>query len=414
MSAANRKGFEKIECVDRWHFLDGESGPEAERKAKAINQIDRFWNEFKASKLCQLKARLALKENIVSPWMLEHFPIAEPLLEWELGFDENENSQLSISRSVDLSQLRLTETFAERAGVIDGWTISAGRVPLDVSRMDVCSTFETRFQKKLPPFRFELVETQSNHIAINFFSSKFVVENSEDDQIISFGLGELLLGEQVADRWVGQSETLFDESITEADFDFNAMAEAFQTAFANKKNAILSKLPDQPYALWDCQRDLSMLTVATDEELADTSRYRRRFTILTFWPELLLGMAASRSFFSERFLKKGQRFAYLQLIDIIPEFSQEVRDCFEDDIINSLAAAAAGCMVGSGRGNPDSYYFDLCLTNIDRAIGVLREVCQRANLPNTCWLRFYDVHWNQEWVRMFPDTPDFEEPERLG
>lgn len=94
--------------------------------------------------------------------------------------------------------------------------------------------------------------------------------------------------------------------------------------------------------------ELMIDIVATDEELADTSRYRRRFTILTFWPDLFLGMSASRSFFSERFLKKGQRFAYLQVIDIIPDFSQEVTDCFEDDIINSLAAAEAGCMVGSG------------------------------------------------------------------
>lgn len=414
MPAPHRNGFEKIVCSGRWHFLDGEKGPEAVRKAEALKQIDRFWSEFKGSKLCQVRARAALKDDIVAPWMLEHFPVAEPLLEWELGFDQDELSELSICRSEDFAQLRLTETFVERAGAIDGWKIHAGRVPLDVSRMDVCSAFEVRFKKKLPPFRFELFETPANQVEIKFFSNEFKVENAEDDRLSLFALCEMLLGERISDRWVGLSETLFDENVTSTDFDFNAVAEAFQAAFVEKREAILNELPEQPYALWDCKRNLAILEVATPAQIADTSRYRRRWTILTFWPELFMGLSANCLFFSERFLKKGQKLAYLQLIDIIPEFTQEIRDKFEDDIISALSTADAGCMVGSGRGNPNSYYFDLCLTNIAKAIDVLREVCQRANLPSTCWLRFYDNHWKQEWVRMFPDTPDLEDPERLG
>ncbi|MFA7340732.1 MAG: hypothetical protein WC028_28360 [Candidatus Obscuribacterales bacterium] len=413
MPAPHRNEFEKIVCSGRWHFLDGEKGPEAVRKALALKQIDRFWSEFKASKLCQVRARAALRDNIGAPWMFEHFPIAEPPLEWELGFDQDELSELSICRSEGFSQLRLTETFVERAGVIDGWKIYAGRVPLDLSRIDIRSAFESRWKRRLPPFTFELFKTPSNHIEIKFYSNEFRVESEDDDQATVFYLCETLLGEQVSDRWVGLRETLFDENLTVSDFDFKAKAEAFQTAFADMRQSILDELPEQPYALWDCTRDFTTLQVATPAQIADTSRDRRRWTIMTFWPEIFMGLS-NRLFFSERFLKNGQRFAYLHLLDIIPEFSNEFRERFEDDIISALAAAEAGCMVGCGRGNPDSYYFDLCLTDVAKAIEVLREVCQRANLPSTCWLRFYDWHWSQDWVRMFPDTPDLEDPERLG
>ncbi|MBP9089521.1 hypothetical protein KBI23_00730 [bacterium] len=148
---------------------------------EALNQIDRFLGELKGSKLCQVRARAGLKDNIVAPWMFEHFPIANPPLEWELDFDQDELSELSICRSEGFSQLRLTET--------------------------------------------------------------------------------------------------------------------------------------------------------------------------------------------------------------VLEFSSEFRERFEDDILSALAAAAAGCMGGCGGGNSNSYYFDLCLTDVAKAIDVLREVCQRAKLPNTCWRR---------------------------
>jgi hypothetical protein len=73
-----------------------------------------------------------------------------------------------------------------------------------------------------------------------------------------------------------------------------------------------------------------------------------------------------------------------------------------------------GSMVGSARGNPASYYFDLCLSDPDKAIPVLKQFCIAQKLPSHCWLRFYDYNWRHEWVRMLPSTPDLKRPEIEG
>jgi hypothetical protein len=53
------------------------------------------------------------------------------------------------------------------------------------------------------------------------------------------------------------------------------------------------------------------------------------------------------------------------------------------------------------------------LTNPQEAIVALTQVFQRHALPKTSWLRFYDYHWADEWVRMYPDSPVLDNPEQV-
>ncbi len=410
----NHKNQKPIECRGRWHFLEGESGEEVQRKAYAIERIDQFWREFRASELCGPGADLGLYREKAANWMLEHFPLAEPSLEWEITYEDKGKSQLSICLGSGgaFSQWRLLETFVARAGEFDCWEIVAGRVPVSLEQCNISTVFESRLQMKLPPFRFELRVEKDSSVTVKLFSPAFSVPDLEEDLAIPLYLCEILMGEYVATHWVVRNEVEY-QPIDESGFDYNAMAKELKKCIDEQVELIKRKINDPPLALWSDKYPLALMEITSQDPSQVAPGRRQRLSVLTYWPDLIAGVVPPAMFFSDRFVKNGGKLAYLQIVNVEGELTQEFREKLEDEIIEALVVEEAGCLVATGRGEPGGYYYDVCLTDPDKAITALKKVVQRHNLPKTCWLRFYDYHWADEWVRMYPDTPELENSEQV-
>lgn len=410
----NHKSQKPIECRGRWHFLEGESGEEVQRKAYAIERIDQFWREFRTSELCGPRADLDLYREKAAAWMLEHFPLAEPRLEWEITYVDEGKSQLSIclGGGGSFSQWRLLETFVARAGEFDSWEVVAGRVPLTLDQCDITSVFESRLRMTLPPFHFELRVEKDSSVTLKLFSPAFSEPDLEEDLAIPLYLCEMLMGEYAATHWVVRNEVEY-KPIDESSFDYNATANELKKCIAEQVEMLESKILDPPLALWSDKHPLALIEIAPQEPSQVALGRRQRMSVLTYWPDLIAGVVPPAMFFSDRFVKNGGKLAYLQVVNVDGELTPEFREKLEDEIIEALVVADAGCLVATGRGDPGGYYYDVCLTDPDKAIAALKKVVQGHDLPKTCWLRFYDYHWAEEWVRMYPDTPDLENPEQV-
>ncbi|CAN5401168.1 hypothetical protein BH11CYA1_BH11CYA1_04480 [soil metagenome] len=405
------KTIKPIECRGRWHFLD-DDGEEVERKNYATKRIDQFWKEFRASELCDPKADVVVYREKARPWLLEHLPLAEPRLEWEVFFNSDGKSQLSICLGGLLSQWRLLETFVERAGEFDGWEILAGRTPIELGMCDISAVFRERLRMTLPPFRFEVRVEKDSSISVTLFSPVFSKTDSTEDITVPFFLSEMLLGEYEGIHWVVRHEAVY-EQIDESNFDHNRVCKELKKVLDEQIQLVKSKIEDPPRALWSEEHPTVMMEFTPQDPSLVAPGRRFRMTAITCNTELVCGFPPPTMFFSDRFAKNGGKFAYLQVINVATELTQEFREAFEDEMIAALLKSNSGYMVATGRGEPDSYYYDFCLTNVDKAVVALQGVVQRYDLPKTCWLRFYDRHWNEEWVRMYPETPDLEKPDEV-
>ncbi len=397
---------EPIEVLGRWRFLDGEGGIDAEYKAATIKKIDQFWKEFRANPLFAPGAEALV--DAVRDWMLEHLATISPDLDWEASHGGEGLNRLSICRGGRTDLMPVIETMVDRAGEIKDWVLKSYRVPVDVE--DIGATFEARTGWLMPPFRVTLTATGGNAVDVTISSSAFDGVDSPGDLEIAFVLTEIVLGEDNLNKWVNVLETREENFEVLGEFDFDKAVSDFANDFADIKQEFIARLPDVPYAQIPLGETISLIEVP-DEYLELTRMDERcRYSFLTPRRDLILGFYESRMFFSERFSKHGEKFAYLHLISDQPEYSDEYRERLEASLEKLLASNNLGCLVGTGRGKPDSYYFDLSLTDPDKAIPTLRQFCLAQNLPKTCWLRFYDYFWNREWVRMLPGTPDLKNP----
>jgi len=394
------------ETLGRWRFLDGEVGAEADYKAATIERIDEFWKAFRASELFAPGAEAVV--NGVRDWMMRYLDAINPELDWEMNHGGEGLNRLAICRGGRPDLMPVVESMVERSGEIPDWMFSSCRPP--VALEDVASFFEARTGWLMPPFRVSLIPARANAIDVVISSPSFDGNDGDSDLEIAFVLTEIVLGEDNLNKWVNVIETKEESFEVTGEFDFAKAVGEFVGDFDVVKQRFLDELPNEPYSQIPLGETISFIEVP-DEYLELTKMHDRcRYSFLTQRPRLIFGFYDSRLFFSERFSKNDEKFAYLHLISDQPEYSDEFRDKFEGSLDRVLRENNLGCLVGTGRGKPDSYYFDLCLTDLDKAIPVLRQFCQQQKLPKTCWLRFYDYFWNREWVRMLPETPDLNEP----
>ncbi len=393
--------------VDRWRFLDGGSGAEVERKNAMIAKIDKFWHDFKAEGPGSKSPGNLLKDATVPVWMHEHLAKIDPAFEWEMGRSPDGKAELAICAGEAVDSMPIVETMIERAGVLPNWTLTSYRLPMNAETVE--SAFESRTGKKLPPFRVELARTKTNGIDVTVLSPEFVGEDRRQDSETAFVLSDIVIGENNLNRWQNFIVTKHDDRPAPADYSSAKASAEFAKAFAAEQEKALADLPFEPRWSLPAVKKTSLIAYSKETSAELLKLDRCRLTFVTTWPELGEALSTQQKFFSERYSKNGEKFAYLHVI-AGKEYSDDYRVKLEQALDNTLRAEKLGCVVGTGRGKPDSYYFDLCLTNPDKAIPLLRQFCLDEKLPKESWLRFYDLYWNREWVHMLPDTPDLKNP----
>ena len=103
----------------------------------------------------------------------------------------------------------------------------------------------------------------------------------------------------------------------------------------------------------------------------------------------------------------GEWFCYLKLdaIEVPSEHRVEFRAQFEDALNPQLLQAGVGGCIGGGSGLRYSY-LDLALTDVHRAVPIIRQVLASCRAPLRSWLLFYDDELAREWVGVYQQTPE--------
>lgn len=397
--------------TSRWRFLDGEKGAEADRKQQIIAKIEQFWKDFKTSGPGRLKPEKVVADKETPSWMDKNLAKIDPSLEWEMGGGFQETTPLVITRGFSETGTELAETTVERAVPMPGWTVAAYREAREPA--ELAKIYQHRCGEKLPPFSFRVMPGESNSVDLAIESPQFEGTNREEDRLTALLILDIVLGERNLTTWVDKFTTTHSEGPTAAKFNSEKTARNFASSFNQEKAKIISKLPTMAFRLSPQLESEALVRVKESDVPALLKLERCRLTYVTTRPELASNFNTDTPFFSERYTNTGEKFAYLQLFDP-KDYSVEYRERLEVDLNQALLKSGTGSLVGSGRGNPASYYFDLCLSDPDKAIPVLKQFCIAQKLPSQCWLRFYDHNWRHEWVRMLPDTPDLKHPEIEG
>lgn len=102
----------------------------------------------------------------------------------------------------------------------------------------------------------------------------------------------------------------------------------------------------------------------------------------------------------------GELFCYLKLDgQAVPrERFVEFRGHFEDALNPALTQAGVGCVVGGGSGLRYAY-IDLALTDLKRAVPIIRQSLAGLRAPLRTWLLCFDSELAHEWVGIYPQTP---------
>lgn len=119
-------------------------------------------------------------------------------------------------------------------------------------------------------------------------------------------------------------------------------------------------------------------------------------------------------FRSENHSRFGEKFCYVETDfftdgTVPDEDDYSSRDRLKEKLDKVLREKHLGCTVGYGIGT-HGFYIDLALTDVYKAIPVLRKIAKENNLTAESWLRFYDTHLEKEWVGLHPDSKSPFEP----
>jgi hypothetical protein len=222
----------------------------------------------------------------------------------------------------------------------------------------------------------------------------------------AFLTSEMLLGEKIFDCWIGSVNAASGakkskESLCES--GFRSVSELPNSVLQSIEK-ITGQLPNN--ALFRRKDELQRRDFSLEPERAED--YAERFDMMaasSIVPDVWRAAHSEVPFDSVRFSKQGERFCYLKM-DGQDSYanSPQSRDRVAKTLDEKLTGQQLGCTTGGASGLRYSY-IDLALTNVEKAIPVLKEVLLYEHMPVRSWLLFFDVEWNREWVAMFPDSP---------
>lgn len=405
----------------RWHLIDPANEPEAAYKRQMIDKIDRFWASFKkSSKQLEKDFESGNLEPFVN-WITQELNAVHPELMWEAGGCRAESFDLVITPEASRELRPLVETLICRAPEVPNWRFLQYR---EAQFRKVEEISDTRLGIDFSDALVSVLPSSLNSIDLFFLSPRFNGDNDECDLGNCFALCELLLGEELLDKWVGNLETrslqtskggknlrkdIIDlqtrqaHCVTDGSIKIDDLYETFVMA----REKMLSELPDNPHCSVEFDDYTSIFLNPRDGSVDVPSR----ISFTTALPQIIEAVNNSYLFHSDRFSRVGEKFCYLKISDA-GELATNVqlRALLEDKIDSALRKAGVGCTFGGGTG-PHCAFVDLAITDIAEAIGILKSIAFSERLPKKSWLLFLDTDWLSEWVGLHQDSPV---PDREG
>ncbi|MFL5342222.1 MAG: hypothetical protein ACJ8F7_18910 [Gemmataceae bacterium] len=380
-----------------WMFINAQDRPAARRRQEVLAKIDSWWEAFrgKAAALDELFRGQSNWE--VAPWMTRHLGDIDARLTWEFGPDHVTGGHQLVVTPESHKQLRpLVATLIDRAPALPDWSFSPYRLPesLDMARQLV----EAKTGEPLPErLTVRANAGELNRIDVVVESPGFPRSDKQQALHQAFVLVELLLGEEVLDKWVGTIEVERSRP-----GKHSLPPERLKPTVDALVVAALDQLPSQP--LWaEPSPDQGSVLKLEPGKQDDYPAKDDLLVASTVYPQILVASLNDPTFYSERFSRHDERFAYLKIDGREGAGTFADRSAMEDALEDALRPAGVGWVIGGGTGLRYSY-IDLALTNVGQAADLARRVLQGGNVSRRSWLLFSDSEWHDEWVGVWDDS----------
>jgi hypothetical protein len=382
-----------------WKFLNPQDSHAVRRQQALLQKIDRWWATFRARTRDLDDLFHRRQEWDLPAWMEANLQDINPHLMWEFGADVAGGGHRLVITPESEKHLRpLVETILERAPAVPGWTFCPYRQPETLA--EAAATVEARTGQDLCSVKAAARIGEQHCVDLVFHSPTYSLPVDQEGWNAAFVAAESLLGEEMLDKWVGAIHITPD-----AEGRRFLPLDRLRGTVSALVSGITDQLPNRPCHQLP-EEPGGAVFKRQPEEMADYPFKADLFTASTMFPEFWQCAHASQTFYSVRFSRFAERFAYVKIDgrkgpDGNPSGD---RGTIEDALDNALKPAGLGCVIGSGTGLRYSY-IDLALTDVGRASRAICKVLQQGRIARRSWLLFFDCEWEREWVGAWEDTP---------
>ena len=410
----------------RWDYPDPSDVAEAKQRDAVTAAMDRWWQVFVANK-DNLDAAFSAPRtgggasanfDIAQFTSTNLNPITEGLC-WEYGRAmRKDGHRLVITPEGDHHLAPLVRELLRRAPELPDWEFYPGRLPEPPEMAFAVAEQIARFKAAADvKVRASLGKFRRVDLQFHIANAK---GNEQSAQHWMFRAVEQMLGEDILNHWLGVIELAPPQPLVKRLFGGRPAGVVAPERLKPTVDALIAasreQLPDPPPRVI-AQRDandarLSWYTIKgePDAGLADYPQRDDIFVLATCEVELAEAQANDPLFHSPRFSRSGETFAYLKLDrsadahGSAPIDSADARGAIEDAVNATLAEHGLGCTTGGGTGVMYAYV-DVALTDVSRAILILRQLLQRHRVNQRSWLLFFEPELADEWVGIYPQTP---------
>lgn len=403
----------------RWRFIDPNNMLEAAERSAVVAKIDQWWKEFE-SKTSEITALFSRKAEWDLPeWMEQHLQSIHPSIMWEYGPAVcGEGTRLVITPESRRDLRPLVRAILRQAPKIDGWEFYEYRLPEEMKM--VGTTVEARAGVNISDYQFRASRGPKHLIDLAFSSPQISQTGDREASNAAFVALESLLGEQCLDNWIGAIEVsplprakgimgLFGRKSGELPgyYPLDRLKDTVEALIGSIKEQV----PARPHYQWVSDDETIneaewTLWELKPDEAEDYPEQQDIFVGRSVNAELWTTAHSGSIFCSERFSRCGETFVYVKLDGsqgLDPEGFADKSE-IEDALDAVLKPVELGCCMGGGTGRRYSY-IDMALTDVDKAIPLIRKRLQEGKAPLRSWIQFFDSDLSAEWVGIYDETP---------
>lgn len=341
-------------------------------------------------------------------WVQENLQAIDANLMWEFAPGISKAHRLVITPEGHRALRPLVRYTLEKAPEFEKFEFYEYRLPEKLESATQMMTHRASW-RDLSGIRFRAEAGEGNRVDIVFHTPFKESQNNQLEKL--WLLTEQLLGEEVAEKWVGYIDR---QPLAKGGFlgllkkpdDQLLPLEKLKSDFGKRIAEIKASLPDRPYFEIAEEHDWVMLELTPEEQ--ENYDFKDDLFVAPFLsaPMFKAMHGGRKSFSPERFSNHGESFLFLKMDGAAEDLDQEI---FEDraDIEDALnnALKGLGGMIGGGTGLRYSY-IDLAVTDLKAAVPVIQKTLQDGKLTHCSWLFRHDPDYQAEWIGIWPDSPE--------
>jgi hypothetical protein len=383
----------------RWLFCDPRNPRECRQRQQVLDKVDAWWQAFG----CQHSAITRTFQQRqtcfdVSRWMQEHLQTIDDRLCWEFGpAVHTKGHRLVITPECEHWLRPTVRTILERAPQIEGWEFYPYRLPEDAEQ--AMASVAGRVGLDIAGAAVEARIGDCRKVDLCFHFPPAMGAEDQEARCAAFVAAESLVGEEILDHWIGCID-LGAPAVRKAKPDCRLLSlDRVRPTVDALIGSLVEQLPSEP--VWKTIENCNWSGVELHPEEGQTDYCARDdlFVAISGRLDVFEASHGGGIFSSACHSRCGETFCYLKIDGAKGLDRSQFHDRAEiEEALNSaLIQEGIGCCFGGGTGLRYSY-IDLALTDLPRAVEILRGVLLAGGIPKRTWLQFFDDELAHEWV----------------